>query len=165
MSDDLPAALRLARRAVGLTQRQLAEQIPTALRTIVRWETGRAFPQFQSRDRLVGWLQQHEDKEAVRDALIALAAPLAGDDSTPAATPPPVARVLSPEERERVRHELDYALLTAAEESGVSARGARRVVIAVLGAIEARDVPVGVARELVTKRAEKAPAKDGEPAG
>lgn len=41
---DVPDALRYLRQALGLTQEEVASQIPIARQMLISWETGKLFP-------------------------------------------------------------------------------------------------------------------------
>jgi len=52
----LHARIRLARRAQGLTQEQLAEEVGASRHSVMRWESGTNSPEPEHRERLAGVL-------------------------------------------------------------------------------------------------------------
>ena len=140
--------------ATGLTHRQIAPQIGVSTRTLSRWTVGESSPSNDARDAVVRWLKTLENNPHAVDALAVLSVfppptPPAPPAPAPIA-PVPAPRTLSPEEAAIAKRTLEHALLLAAEQHDVAPRAARRIAIAVLGAIVEKDVPARVAMELVT---------------
>ena len=59
--------VRAIRRQLGLTQQKLAEQIPTTIRTITRWENDDMRPNQMARARLRAIVQEFQRRQHQSD--------------------------------------------------------------------------------------------------
>ena len=150
-SEQFAGALTATRKAAGLRQNQLAEELELSPRTVMRWEGGKAMPRVDVRDRIVAWLRARPGPEAE----LALAA-MGSLFVRPAPPPPPAPPSPSPEATRDARLALEQALYRAAEAHDVPARAARQIVLAVLVAAEIAAIGPTFARTLLAVDATKA---------
>ena len=59
--------VRAIRRQLGMTQRQLAEELPTTIRSITRWENDAFRPNQMARARLRSLVQESQRKQHMSD--------------------------------------------------------------------------------------------------
>lgn len=127
----LPAVLGDARRALGMTQAQLADLIGSSKRTVQRWETSRAHPYAQDLAKLAGHVHPHDAEVAAELAaamgqtleslgLVVPPLPAPPPPPPPPAGPPPMPRHLA----------VDAVVCVASEALGAVPNAVRGVLLA-----------------------------------
>lgn len=137
--------LRHARRSLGLTQRQLGDELGVSHRTILRWERGRTSPVPQQILAIAGLLRPDDDTladELLASGHVNIIVSTASTPATPIATP---TGVDAAQAALTAKHAIDAVVFAAAEAMDASPRAVR----VGLAAAFARAVELGLAADAV----------------